>query len=139
MLGPPPMMSWGGSPAVGQPLMWPSPPCGYWPPPPLGGYWPPPLLASLQARVPALLPTFRPRILAATTVGTSSWRASPAVGNASMDDTDTDAVAAATFFFTTDDKSSVPTFNCSIHNTTKCRTSHVLVHLCLQASFVGRT
>jgi hypothetical protein len=33
-------------------------------------------------------PTFRPRILVAAAVGTSSWRASPAVGNASVDDTD---------------------------------------------------
>jgi hypothetical protein len=37
--GPPPMMSWGGSPADGEPLTWP-------PPPPPGGYWPPPLLCG---------------------------------------------------------------------------------------------
>jgi hypothetical protein len=82
-------------------------------------------------------PTFRPRILATATVGTSSWRASPAVANASVDDTD--AAAAATFFFTIDGKSFVPTFNCSIRNTSKCRTSCLFIHLCLQASFVGRT
>jgi hypothetical protein len=82
-------------------------------------------------------PTFRPGILAAAAIGTSSWRASPAVGNAFVDDTD---VAAATTFFATDGKSFVPTFNYSIHNTSKCRTSHLLVHLCLQASFfIGQT
>jgi hypothetical protein len=50
---------------------------------------------AIQARVLALLPTFRPGILAAATVGTSSWRASPAMGNASVDDAD----AASTFKF----------------------------------------
>jgi hypothetical protein len=50
-------------------------------------------------------------------MGTSSWRASPAMGNASMDDTD--AAIAATFFFSTDGKSFVPTFNCSIRNMRK--------------------
>jgi hypothetical protein len=48
-------------------------------------------------------PTFVPAILDAT-MGTSSWRASPTVGNASLDDTD----AAVTFFFTTDGK----TYSC---------------------------
>jgi hypothetical protein len=67
-----------------------------------------------------LSPTFQLRILATTIVGTSSWRASPAVGNASVDDTDAAAAAAAIFFFTTDGKSFVHTFNCSIHNTSKC-------------------
>jgi hypothetical protein len=43
-------------------------------------------------------PTFQIGILAAI-VDTSNWRASPAMGNASMDDTDTAAIA--TFFFTT--------------------------------------
>jgi hypothetical protein len=43
--------------------------------------------------------------LAATTIGISSWRASPAVGNASVDDTNAAAVAT---FFPTDDKSIVP-------------------------------
>jgi hypothetical protein len=42
-------------------------------------------------------------ILAAVAVGTSSWRVSPAVGNASVDDTD--AAATTTFFFPTDGKS----------------------------------
>jgi hypothetical protein len=47
---------------------------------------------------------------------------------------------AATSFFAIDDKSFMPTFNCSIHNTSKCRTSRLLVHFCLQASFIiGRT
>jgi hypothetical protein len=83
-------------------------------------------------------PTFQPGILAVTTVSTSSWRASPVVGNASVDDID--AAAAVTFFFATDDKSFVPTFNCSICNTSKCRISRLLIHLCLQASFfVGQT
>jgi hypothetical protein len=78
-------------------------------------------------------PTFRPGTLTATTVGTSSSSASPAVDY-------TDATAAAIFFFATYGKSFVPTFNCSIHNTSKCRTSHLVVHLCLQVSFfVGRT
>jgi hypothetical protein len=82
-------------------------------------------------------PTFRPGILAAAVVGTSSWRASPVMGNASMDDTD--VAATTTFFFATDGKSFVPTFSCSIHNISKCRTSHLLVHLCLQSSFfIGR-
>jgi hypothetical protein len=79
-------------------------------------------------------PTFWPGILAAPTMGTSSWRASPIVGNASVDDTD--AVAIVTFFFATDGKSFVPTFNCSICNTSKYRTSRLLIHLCLQESFL---
>jgi hypothetical protein len=66
-------------------------------------------------------------------MGTSSSRASPAVGNASVDDTD--VVVAATFFFATYGKSFVPTFNCSIHNASKYRTSHLLIHLCLHAPF----
>jgi hypothetical protein len=65
-------------------------------------------------------PTFRPGILAVATVSTSSLRASPTVGNASVDDTD--AAAVATFFFATYSKPFVPTFNCSIRNTSKCRT-----------------
>jgi hypothetical protein len=63
-------------------------------------------------------PTFRLGILATTTMGTSSWRASPTVGNASMDDID--AAAVVTFFFTTDGKSFVPTFNYSFHKMSKC-------------------
>jgi hypothetical protein len=55
------------------------------------------------------------------------------VGNASVDDID--AVAAAIFFFATDGKSFVATFNCSIRNTSKCRMICLLIHLCLQASF----
>jgi hypothetical protein len=47
-------------------------------------------------------PTFRPGILAAATLGTSSYKASPDVGNASVDDTD-----VVMTFFTTDDKSFV--------------------------------
>jgi hypothetical protein len=83
-------------------------------------------------------PIFRPGILATATVGTSSWRASLVVGNASVDDTD--VVAIVTFFFATDGKSFVPTFNYSIRNTSKCRTSRLLVHLCLQVSFfIGQT
>jgi hypothetical protein len=73
-------------------------------------------------------PHLRPGILAATAVGTSSWRASPAVRNASVDDTN--AAVAATFYFTTNGKSFVLTFNCSIRNTSKYRTSRLLVHLC---------
>jgi hypothetical protein len=107
--GLPLMMPWGGSPTTGQPPTWPLlPRGGYWPPPPLSGYWPPPPLASHPDQ---------------------SCRASPTVGNAFMDDTDT--TAATTFFFTTDGKSFVPTFNCSIHNTSKCRTSRLLIHFCL--------
>jgi hypothetical protein len=69
---------------------------------------------------------------------TSSWRASPVMGNASVDDTN--VAIAVTFFFTTDSKLFVLTFNCSIHNTSKCQTSRLLVQLCLQASFfIGRT
>jgi hypothetical protein len=82
-------------------------------------------------------PTFRPRILATAVVRTSSWRASPTVGNSSVDDTDT--AAATIFFFATNSKSFVPTFNCSIHNTSKCRASRLLVHLYLQVSFIGGT
>jgi hypothetical protein len=78
-------------------------------------------------------PTIWPRILSAAAVGTSSWRASLVVGNASVDDTN--AAAVATFFFATDGKSFMPTFNCSIRNTSKCRTSRLLVHLCLQTFF----
>jgi hypothetical protein len=61
-------------------------------------------------------PTFRQGILA-TVVGTSSWTASPAMRNASMDDTDVAAVA--TFFFFTDGKTFVPPFNCYIRNTSQ--------------------
>jgi hypothetical protein len=82
-------------------------------------------------------PTFGPGILDAA-VGTSSWRVSPTVGNASVDDTD--AAATTTFFFATDGKTFVPTFNYSIRNTSKCRMTRLLIHLCLQASFfIGRT
>jgi hypothetical protein len=62
----------------------------------------------------------------------------PHRGNASMDDID--VAAAATFFCATDGNSFVPTFNCSIRNKSKCRTTCLLVHLCLQASFfIGPT
>jgi hypothetical protein len=44
-------------------------------------------------------PTFGPGIQA-TAMGSSTWRASPAVGNASVDDTD----AAVTIFLATDNK-----------------------------------
>jgi hypothetical protein len=120
--GPPPVMSWGGSPTAGQPPMWPSPPPGgYWPPPPPTGH------PGQSSSTPP--PIFRPRILVTVVVGTSSWRASPTMGNASVDDTD--AADTATFFFATDSKSFVPTFNCFIHNTSKSRTSRLLIHLCL--------
>jgi uncharacterized membrane protein YoaK (UPF0700 family) len=101
------------------------------------------ILAATASNRPSRLefqhssPTFRPGILVTAVVGTSSCRASPVVGNASVNNSD--AAAAATFFFTTDDKSFVPTFNYSIRNTSKYRTSRLLIHLCLQASFfVGR-
>jgi hypothetical protein len=81
-------------------------------------------------------PTFWLGILAATVVGTSNLRASSAVGNASVVDIDPAAVAVVSSFFITYGKSFVTTFNCSIHNTSKCRTSLLLVHFCLQASFV---
>jgi hypothetical protein len=60
--------------------------------------------------------------------------ASPAVGNASM------AVAAAsTFFFAINGKTFVPPFNYYIRNMSKCQTIHLLILLCLQASFfIGR-
>jgi hypothetical protein len=80
--------------------------------------------------------TFGSGILAAT-VGTSSWRASPTVGNASLDDTD---AVATTTFFATDGKTFVPPFNCYIHNPSHCRMTCKLVHLSLQATFfVGQT
>jgi hypothetical protein len=82
--------------------------------------------------------TFRLGILATAIVGTSCWRACPVVGKASMDDTDVGT--AVTFLFATDGKSFVPTFNCSICNMSKYRTSRLLIHLCLQVSFfIGRT
>jgi hypothetical protein len=58
-------------------------------------------------------------------VDTFNWWVSPTVGNASVDDPD--AVAAATYFFTTNGKSFVPTFNCSICNMSKYRTTRLLV------------
>jgi hypothetical protein len=63
-------------------------------------------------------PTFGPRILAIA-MGTSGWRVSPVVENASVDDTNT--AAAATFFVAIDDKTFVPHFNCYIGNTSQCR------------------
>jgi hypothetical protein len=78
-------------------------------------------IASSQSSRPEFQhssPTFRPRILTTVAMGTSSWRASPTVQNASVDDTG--IAAAATFFFATDGKSFVSTFNCSIHNMSKC-------------------
>jgi hypothetical protein len=48
-------------------------------------------------------PTFRPGILANAAVGTSSCKASPGIGNASVDDTD-----AAVTFLATDGRSFVP-------------------------------
>jgi hypothetical protein len=50
-------------------------------------------------------PTFGPGILA-TAVGTSTWRASPIVGNASVDD----IAAISTFFFATDGKTHIRAF-----------------------------
>jgi hypothetical protein len=70
--------------------------------------------------------TFGPGILA-TDVGTSSWRASPTVGNASVDDTD--AATVVTFFFSTDGKTFVPTFNCYLRNTCQCQMTRLLIHL----------
>jgi hypothetical protein len=43
----------------------------------------------------------------AATMGTSTWRASPVVENASVDDNDT----AVTFFFTTDGKTHIRLFS----------------------------
>jgi hypothetical protein len=60
---------------------------------------------GIQARVQHTSPTFEPGLLA-TAVGTSSWRESPTVGSASLDNTD--AAAAVTFFFATDGK----TYSC---------------------------
>jgi hypothetical protein len=48
---------------------------------------------------------------------------------------DTVATATSTFFFATDGKSFMPTFNYSIRNASKCRTSRLVIHLCLQTSF----
>jgi hypothetical protein len=82
-------------------------------------------------------PTFRPWILATAVVGHLQLEGRLTARNASVDNIDT--TAATTFFFATAGKSFVPTFNCSIRNTSKWRTSHLLVHLCLQASFfIGR-
>jgi hypothetical protein len=82
-------------------------------------------------------PTFRPGILVAAVVGTSSWRISPAVGNASVDNTN--VATTVTSFFATDGKSFVHTFNYSIRNMSKYQMTRLLVHLCFQVSFVGRT
>jgi hypothetical protein len=71
-------------------------------------------------------PTFEPRIVAAV-VGTSSSRASPAVGNASVDDAD--VIAASTFFFATDGKTFVPTFNCYLCIMSQCQMTRLLIHL----------
>jgi hypothetical protein len=49
--------------------------------------------------------------------------------NASVDDTD--AVATVTFFFTTDGKTFVPTFNCYLRNTSRCQMTRLLIHLSL--------
>jgi hypothetical protein len=49
---------------------------------------------------------------------------------------DTNAAVAATFYFTTNGKSFMLTFNCSIRNMSKYRTSRLLVNFCLQASFI---
>jgi hypothetical protein len=48
------------------------------------------------------------------------------MGNPSVDETD--AAATTTFFFTTDGKSFVPTFNCSFRNMRKCGTTRLLVN-----------
>jgi hypothetical protein len=82
-------MPWGGSPIARQASMW--------PPPPLAGHKLPEFQHSSL--------TFRPRIVA-TAVSTSTWRASPTMGNASVDDTN----AAAIFFFTTDGKTHIHAF-----------------------------
>jgi hypothetical protein len=92
---------------------------------------------AIQARVPRLLPQLLAPDTGRRRRGHLQQEGKPIVGNASMDDTD--ATAIATFFFATDDKSFVPTFNCSICNTSKCRTSRFLIHLCLQTSFIGLT
>jgi hypothetical protein len=69
-------------------------------------------------------PTFSLRILA-----TSNWRASPAVGNTFVDDTD--AAAVTTVFFATNGKTFVRSFNCYLRNMSQCRTTHLLIHLSL--------
>jgi hypothetical protein len=60
------------------------------------------------------------------------------VGNGSVYDPDT--ATTMTFFFVIDDKSFVPTFNYLIRNTSKYWTTHLIIHLYLQAYFlsVGR-
>jgi hypothetical protein len=130
------MMSWGGSPASGQPPTWLPPLPPSWILATTAFRW---ILAATASNRPFRPEfqhsslTFRLGILVVAAVSTSSWRASPIVGNASVDNIDT--TAAATFYFATDGKSFVPTFNCFIRNVSKYRTSHLLVHLCLQASF----
>jgi hypothetical protein len=79
--------------------------------------------------------TFGPGILAIT-MGTFSWRASPIVGNASMDYTDN----AATFFFTTDGKTysclSIVTF--IIRANIKCLANSSIYVFKQPSSSVGR-
>jgi hypothetical protein len=130
-MGPTSMMSWGGSPVAGQPPTWPPPlpPAGYRLPPPSGGYWPilPP--AGHPDQSPALLPHLSARDTSHHHRGHLQLEGKPVVGNASVDDTDVAAVA--TFFVVIDGKSFVLIFNCSIRNTSKCRMSLLLIHLCL--------
>jgi hypothetical protein len=96
------------------------------------------LQSAIKARVPALILHLSARDTGHRHREHLQLEGKPRIWNASVDDTDTAVVA--TFFCATDGKSFVPTFNCFIRNTSKCLMTHLLVHLCLQASiFVGRT
>jgi hypothetical protein len=100
-MGPTPVMPWGGSPATPPPLAGhPGQSTSTLPPPSAQGYW-------LLMWVPPA--------------------GSPTVGNASVDDTD--AATIVTFFFATDGKTFVPTFNCYLRNTCQCQMTRLLIHL----------
>jgi hypothetical protein len=90
------------------------------------------LQPAIQARVPALLPHFPARDTGHHRRGHLQLEGKPHRGECLCGWHN--AIATVTFFFATDGKSFMPTFNCSVHNTS------LLIHLCLQSSFfISRT
>jgi hypothetical protein len=94
------------------------------------------LKPAIQARVPALLPHHSAMDTGRHLLGNFQLEGKPHHGECLHGRHWRAAVV--TFFFATDGKSFVPTFNCYICNTSKCRASHLLIHLCLQESFVSQ-
>jgi hypothetical protein len=114
-MGQTPVFPWGGSPIGGHPSTWlPLHAAGSWSPPPQGvGFLVP---AASRPEFRHSPPTAKPVILAVTNaVGTSTWRASPAMGNVSVDGT------VMTSFFASSGNTSIHAFPYLYRNLSQCR------------------